>query len=203
MIYRIFSNLFYTGDFEWNGKRYKGIHEPMITRDEFDRAQKIIGRDGKPRSQKYFHSYTGAVRCGECGCLHTALLKRKLIKKTGLYKDFVYYYCTRRKKDIVCSQRATLTKQELESQIARIIEGINIAPEFLQWALDYLRENNEIEVEDKEKIKEELGDVLWYIASMCHCLGMDLKDVAAKNVEKLMIRYPNGFDTERSKNREK
>lgn len=56
---------------------------------------------------------------------------------------------------------------------------------------------------DKEKIKEELGDVLWYIASMCHCLGMDLKDVAAKNVEKLMIRYPNGFDTERSKNREK
>lgn len=42
--------------------------------------------------------------------------------------------------------------------------------------------------EDKEAIKKELGDVLWYIAKMCDDLGFTLNDVAERNIQKIMER---------------
>jgi NTP pyrophosphatase (non-canonical NTP hydrolase) len=56
---------------------------------------------------------------------------------------------------------------------------------------------------DKEVLKEELGDVLWYIAVMADMLGMKLSDVADANIAKLRERYPDGFSSERSVNRQK
>lgn len=54
---------------------------------------------------------------------------------------------------------------------------------------------------DKDLIRKELGDVMWYIAAMCTSLGLSLEDVAEKNIEKLTKRYPQGFSTEKSINR--
>lgn len=50
-------------------------------------------------------------------------------------------------------------------------------------------------------LEEELGDVLWYIATLCHISGLSLEAVAYKNVQKLKARYPDGFSEERSNNR--
>ena len=55
---------------------------------------------------------------------------------------------------------------------------------------------------DGEKVKKELGDVLWYIAVIAHRVGWTLEEVAAANVEKLRTRYPDGFSSERSRNRD-
>ena len=44
----------------------------------------------------------------------------------------------------------------------------------------------------KEAIKDELGDVLWYIATLAHDLGFELNDVAKINVEKLKSRKERG-----------
>jgi NTP pyrophosphatase (non-canonical NTP hydrolase) len=54
---------------------------------------------------------------------------------------------------------------------------------------------------DIPKIREELGDVLWYIAAIAHVLDMDLEDIANENVAKLRARYPEGFSEEASRNR--
>ena len=54
---------------------------------------------------------------------------------------------------------------------------------------------------DKVYIKKELGDMLWYMATLATTAGLDMDDVAWTNVEKLMSRYPNGFTEEHSKNR--
>lgn len=49
---------------------------------------------------------------------------------------------------------------------------------------------------------EELGDALWYVASIAHDLGVSLSDVANVNMHKLWSRYPEGhFSKERSINR--
>lgn len=48
---------------------------------------------------------------------------------------------------------------------------------------------------DVEKLKLELGDVLWYVAGLATVLGLTLEDVAAANIAKLTRRYPNGFST--------
>lgn len=50
-------------------------------------------------------------------------------------------------------------------------------------------------------IKGELGDVLWYVATMARALGLDLSEVASANVAKLKARYPDGFDEQRSRDR--
>ena len=43
--------------------------------------------------------------------------------------------------------------------------------------------------EDIISIKKELGDVLWYIASLCETLEITLEDVATTNIEKLQSRH--------------
>lgn len=54
---------------------------------------------------------------------------------------------------------------------------------------------------DTAKIKEELGDVLWYVAAVATVIDADLDDIARENIEKLKKRYPDGFSVERSRRR--
>jgi len=46
--------------------------------------------------------------------------------------------------------------------------------------------------EHRDAIKAELGDTLWYMASMCKNLGFGLEDVATYNIEKLIGRHARG-----------
>lgn len=45
---------------------------------------------------------------------------------------------------------------------------------------------------DLEKMKKELGDVLWYVVATANVLGMSFREIAEANVEKLQKRYPKG-----------
>lgn len=40
-----------------------------------------------------------------------------------------------------------------------------------------------------ERVEEELGDVMWYVANLCTELGLDLETVLQKNELKLKRRY--------------
>ena len=55
---------------------------------------------------------------------------------------------------------------------------------------------------DKERLAKELGDICWYLAETATALGLSLEDIMAANIEKLRKRYPEGFDTQRSVNRQ-
>jgi len=48
--------------------------------------------------------------------------------------------------------------------------------------------NGEISDEMKESLKAEIGDVMWYVASLCTVLGLDLEDVCSANLDKLYSR---------------
>lgn len=54
---------------------------------------------------------------------------------------------------------------------------------------------------DLNHIQDEVGDFLWYLATLCNSLDISLEDAIQGNIEKLRERYPNGFSTERSINR--
>ena len=43
---------------------------------------------------------------------------------------------------------------------------------------------------DRNRIKDELGDVLWGVATLAAAHGLTLSEVAAYNVSKLVERYP-------------
>lgn len=54
---------------------------------------------------------------------------------------------------------------------------------------------------DEEHAKKELGDLLWFVAEYCTARGWALEDVMQLNIDKLIKRFPNGFEAERSLHR--
>lgn len=55
-IYRIFTNTFYYGMYEYplgSGKWYRGTHETIITEEEYDKIQVLLGRKGRPRPKTH------------------------------------------------------------------------------------------------------------------------------------------------------
>lgn len=55
---------------------------------------------------------------------------------------------------------------------------------------------------DRAKLTEEIGDIFWYLAVLMESCDVSLAEALAVNHAKLMRRYPDGFETERSLNRE-
>ena len=55
---------------------------------------------------------------------------------------------------------------------------------------------------DKLHSAKELGDICWYVAIEAKGLGFTLEEIMLMNIEKLLERYPDGFDSEKSLNRE-
>jgi len=56
---------------------------------------------------------------------------------------------------------------------------------------------------DREHFIEELGDVMWYVALGATAVGASLDEIMEGNIKKLMERFTDGFDSERSRNRGK
>ena len=51
------------------------------------------------------------------------------------------------------------------------------------------------------KLKNELGDVMWYAQQIMIAMNWTLEEVLAENTKKLSGRYPDGFETEKSEKR--
>ena len=158
--YNIFKNPFYYGPFIWNDDVYQGNHQPMITKQEFELAQEIIAGKYKSCPQYKTFKYTGLIRCGKCGSAITAETKSKK-QKNGNIHHYTYYRCTKRKKSDVKCQQKTIREESLEDQFSNILDNITIPPEFHQWAIKAMREDQVSEKEDRERIlamqREQLG----------------------------------------------
>ncbi|MES1225895.1 MAG: zinc ribbon domain-containing protein, partial [Bacteroidota bacterium] len=171
-IYRIFSSTYYYGYFYRNGVLYKGSYKPMITVEEFDQIQIILGRKGKPRPKRHTFAYTGLMKCGVCGSSITATEKQKLIKATGLMKTYIMYHCTHRKKDAInCTERNFLSVQTLEKMIIEELARYQVRPVFKDWALSIARENYQGESEkhqmliaaeqnNEKRLRQELNNLI-------------------------------------------
>ena len=132
-VYKIFTNLFYAGVLQREGKTYPGKHQPMVTIDQFDRVQELLGRPGRPRAKDRVFAYTGMIRCGECGFAVTAEEK---INRYG-YR-YTYYHCSKRRPDYHCRQRY-VTDLNIERQIVTFLEKVTLPDKIHEWALDRLQ----------------------------------------------------------------
>lgn len=54
---------------------------------------------------------------------------------------------------------------------------------------------------DREKMADELGDLMWYVSAICTKLDLDLGEILEANIRKLERRYPNGYNSEDSQRR--
>ena len=52
--------------------------------------------------------------------------------------------------------------------------------------------NGNFDPVERQKIAEEVGDVLWYIAALCTDLDMGMETIAQRNLDKLNSRMARG-----------
>ena len=151
-IYNMFQNPFYYGEFQSNGEWYIGTHDPMITKNEFDRVQKLIGKKQNPRPSKKEFAFTGLLTCKECGCAITAENKTKRLSN-GKIKNYTYYHCTKKKNELnkkKCTQKC-IEKDLLEKQVREFLSKLDIPDEILNWIRKHLISQNENEATIREK----------------------------------------------------
>ena len=91
------------------------------------------------------------------------------------------------------------------SQPQRLLTGaIGICSEggeLLDLVKKIIFQGKEPSEELRNKVKNELGDVMWYVQQVLITMEWDLEEVLAENTKKLSGRYPEGFDVDKSENR--
>ena len=91
------------------------------------------------------------------------------------------------------------------SQPQRLLTGaIGICSEggeLLDLVKKIIFQGKEPSEELRNKVKNELGDVMWYVQQVLITMEWDLEEVLAENTKKLSGMYPEGFDVDKSENR--
>ena len=205
-IYRIFTNHFYYGWFQYGKPRQlnKGNHEPMITEEEFDRVQKLLGREGRPRAKEHRFAFTGLMKCGNCGAMITAEEKIKR-QKNGNVHHYVYYHCTKRK-DEDCPEKMIELK-DLNAKIDMLVKNLTISDKFRGWAIKYLHEirqneaqSNETVLDNKQKnalqITKQLDNLLLKYTSPENEGGQFISDQEYQTLKTRLLKEKSALESE-------
>ena len=124
-VYRLLQLPFYYGVFEYpakSGNWYTGKHQPIITRELFEKAREQLVRSEIKQHNKEF-AFTRLITCGHCGSSVTANERIKKLRD-GSSARYVYYGCTRGK-DIDC-KGGYLREDALIEQLIVLINNIDM-----------------------------------------------------------------------------
>lgn len=209
-MYVILNNQFYMGKFPWKDpdtgevSLIQGVHTPMITEQEFERAQILLGVKAQHRSRDREFAYTGLAHCGECQSAITAEEKNQLICTTCKHKfayesktkcpkcntaidkmhnptilHYVYYRCTKKKKHN-CSQKY-IRLEQFEEQLAEVLDDVTIDEAYIKVVLDYLRDTQNLEVQDHKSIIDTLQQT--YKQSEARLERLNIEYTSAQNAD--------------------
>lgn len=123
-VYRTLQNPFYHGIFEFpkkSGNWYQGKHEPLVTKELFDKVQTRLKRDGIQRESHEF-AFTKLMTCGACGSCISAEEKYKELKD-GTTARYVYYGCGRTR-DKNCRGNKYLREEVLIEQLIGLLDRL-------------------------------------------------------------------------------
>ena len=117
----VLKNPVYYGAIRWKGELYAGAHEPLVSRELFDRVQEAFAPNRtKNNAQKRTYVLRDFLYCAECGAKITA----------GTHKGHVYYRCTHGKGE--CSQRSYIREPVLMAEVADVLDRIAITPDIVE-----------------------------------------------------------------------
>jgi DNA invertase Pin-like site-specific DNA recombinase len=174
-LYRLFSNPFYAGHIVHRGQWYQGRHQAMITLDQFERAQTLLGKNGRACPQRHTFPYTGLIRCGQCGCSVTAG------KHTNRYGSrYTYYQCTKKKRAVRCTERC-IEERQLEKQLLAFLDRIYLDDAALAEILEIMQREQATEQLSMRASREAIKKAI---------------DSCARNLDKLTQLCYRGLITE-------
>jgi site-specific DNA recombinase len=122
-LHKMLRNRIYTGEFEYAGTVYQGAHEPLVSREVWERCQAILDGRHERKDRKVTHdfAFSSLLKCGHCGCSLVGELKK------GRY---VYYHCTGYRGK--CPEPYT-REEKLTDLFAGQLRALVIPPAVLEW----------------------------------------------------------------------
>jgi len=166
-------NPIYTGVVVWKGVEHPGIHQPLISRDLFEKVQSVMESHstGGDRAWKHDHYLKSVLYCDDCGSrLYYVVAKGR----------FGYFRCvgrnTRRKP---CGQRGYIPAQDVEKAVETIYERVRIPPQLRKGVERALKE-----VAERERHRAEATVFL----------GRRLKQLANERERLLKAYYADAID---------
>ena len=119
-IKRILTNPFYYGHFKFLGEVHEGKHKPIVPKKLFDQVQTVLSRRGRPQKGKTTPQiFCGLLACASCGLSVTGEHKIKR-QKNGNIHEYIYYRCTKKRKDFKCLEPA-VTQSDLTEQLSSLL----------------------------------------------------------------------------------
>jgi site-specific DNA recombinase len=149
-LYVTLKNPFYTGTrFIYGGKVHtNGVHQAMITDEEYDLVQEALASRAKPQVNIHKGFLNGLMRCGECGSMITFEMHKKRYKN-GKIQEFYYYRCTKKNRSMRCTQ-PYMPVADMERQAMEYLKSIKLSPRFIEWGIKWLRVMHENQQTAKE-----------------------------------------------------
>ncbi len=171
-VYLLLRNTFYYGEFEFpvgSGNWYQGKHEPIITKELFDKVQINISEHFIPKTESKEFAFTKLIKCGFCGSGITADEKFKKLKDGGANRH-VYYLCTKAKS--VDCKNSPINEQNLVEELIGLVDRVDLD-----------------ELGIKEKIEQEIARFNKFrIGVLGHKKEARNSEIDIKNYAKYLLR---------------
>ena len=141
-------NPIYYGVMRYYGEVYEAKHEPIISKDVFEKCQVLLKNKSKPKQRGFKpYVYRGIFHCEHCGCFIT----------TETQKGHNYLRCTKRKSP--CPARYT-REEEADRQVREILKGVSLPPALAADALDNIQKDKTKAAQAGEEAAQNLRDKL-------------------------------------------
>ena len=140
-VQKVLRNRLYMGEFEWDGRRYEGKHQPIVSRELWQCVQHALDGRLARRTRKVKHqfAFSGLIQCGHCGCAVVGEIKK------GRY---VYYHCSGYKGR--CPE-PYVREEVLEERFTELLGRLRFDDEVLDWVRQALRQSLADERRDREE----------------------------------------------------
>ena len=142
-IKKMLSNPFYFGLMNYGKDSVMGTHTPLVSKRNFDLVQEKLAKRDDKRPHTNNFSFTGFIKCAECGSYITAEKHFKNYPKTRGEVEYIYYRCTKKKK--ICSQ-LYVNSTDLEIQLRDIVGSLSLKELWANKLLEMLKKDEEKEV---------------------------------------------------------
>jgi site-specific DNA recombinase len=172
-VYRIFSNPFYAGYIEHEGKLHPGAHTPMIQFAEFEQAQIQIGRMPSTRAKEHHFAYSRMFRCGACG--RSVTVERKVNRHGSRY---TYYHCIR-VGDPPCKEPSIEVKA-LEQQVLAFLATLTMPIPTFETCMSFLAaergSEDKLRAAQEKSLADSIAEVSRQLDRLCDMRLRDLID---------------------------
>jgi site-specific DNA recombinase len=139
-IAQLLNNPFYRGDIFWNKKLHPGSHEPLVSKEMYNKVQSLLHSKNTPKHRKHTHLFKQMGQCG--GCKGTA---------TGeIQKGHVYYHCNGYRE---CDNRKFIREEVIEDKLSEVFTYLakGVSDEEFEIIREVLHEDHREEVEYLDK----------------------------------------------------